>query len=437
MKNRELLPLVKRACSLATALAFTFSAALTLTAHAQTETVLHNFSGGSDGGYPHSTLISDLAGNLYGTTENGGDSNIKCSSSCGVVFKLSRESSGAWQETVIYSFTGNDDGANPVAGLVADTAGNLYGATVVSGTFGWGNVFKLAPATGGSWQFSTLHSFTGGTDGGAPDASLLFGSDGRLYGTTSAGGASGLGAVFSLAPSSGGGWSEKVIYSFAGGKDGSNPQSALIQDARGSLYGTTVSAGTWGYGTAYKLTPTSNGWKKSVLHAFRKAGDGGSPYAGLTLDAAGNLYGTTFIGGDTQASCFVANSGCGTVYELSPNSSGGWNFSVVHTFGGGSDGGSPLAGLTLAPGGILFGVTNSGGVAANGCPSNSGCGTVFKLSPSSHGWQETVLQSFSDGSNGGGPQAGLFIDSAGHLYGTATTGGSEFEGWGLVFEITP
>ena len=298
-----------------------------------------------------------------------------------------------------------------------------------------GHSFQLAPASGGQWQFSVLHSFTGGQDGGTPMAGLLLDSSGNLYGTTAAGGASGLGTVFRLTPSSGGTWNEVVLHTFTGGNDGSSPRGDLIQNYAGTLFGTTVSGGTGGYGTVFQLSPSSHGWRKTVLHSFRKGKDGASPFAGLVQDPGGSLFGTTFIGGDNNAGCTSAGSGCGTVYELSQGGFG-WVFSVLHTFSGGRDGGGPLGGITLASGPRLFGTTNAGG-SASGCTAIAGCGVVFKLSLVGGNWQETVLHSFSDGSDGGSPQAGLTVDSAGHLYGTATTGGSQFEGWGLVFEITP
>jgi uncharacterized repeat protein (TIGR03803 family) len=418
------------------------AAGLVGTAKAQTEAELYDFSGGADGGAPESNLISDSAGNLYGTTTNGGGhQSIYCSGNgCGTVFRLSRTSSGTWEETVLYAFTGQTDGGNPLGGVVLDSAGNLYGTTS-TGSVSAGTVFKLAPpASGGQWQFSVLHSFIF-KDGESPYAGLVIDSAGNLYGTTKYGGASNLGTVFKVSPVSGGGWKETVLHSFAGGNDGSGPEAPLVLDAAGNLYGTTVLDGPLGAGTVFKVTPlfSGGGWKKTELHAFSNKGKGGAfPSAGLARDEAGNLFGTTPIGGDSSVSCTAPGSGCGTVFKLSPLASGGWVFHILHTFTGGSDGGEPLAGLTLGASGSLNGATFLGGGSSTGCPNNEGCGVVFKLSPvSGGGWKETVLHAFTDGSDGGNPRGSLILDTEGNLYGTANTGGSQFEGWGLVFEIAP
>jgi uncharacterized repeat protein (TIGR03803 family) len=330
-----------------------------------TETVLSSFSG--PGEQPAAGLIQDAVGNLYGTTEFGGFQSDSClqfsstSGGCGVVFKLSPGGT----ETVLHQFTGGADGGNPLAGLMRDAAGNLYGTTVVGGTGpfncaagngGCGVVFKLSPAG----AETVLHSFTDGEDGGNPQAGLIQDAAGNLYGTTYGGG-SGYGVVFKVS-SCGSGF--KVLYSFTGGADGANPAAGLIRDAPGNLYGTTAQGGhqssacTFGNGTCgvvFKLSPTGT---ETVLHSFTGGADGGNPVAGLVRDAAGNLYGTTQYGG---VACF-GNTTCGVVFKLSPSGAE----TVLHTFTGGADGGNPTAGLIQDPAGNLYGTASVGGSGGGG-----------------------------------------------------------------------
>ena len=279
--------------------------------------VLYSFSG-SDGAQPFAGLIADTAGNLYGTTWGGGAPCI-VTIGCGTVFQL--DPSGSL--TVLHSFTNGSDGGHPVAGLIADAAGNLYGTTQNGGDGGYGTVFRLDP----SGTLIVLHSFTGGSDGGTPVAGLIADEAGNLYGTTSAGGdrtncaaqfIDGCGTVFQLDPSG----TLNVLYNFTGGSDGGNPDAALIADAAGNLYGTTQNGGApescnrpAGCGTVFQLTPsrTLNG-----LHIFTGS-DGAYPPAGLLADAAGNLYGTTY-GGGTGTGC-IGGGACGTVFELTVSAS--------------------------------------------------------------------------------------------------------------------
>jgi uncharacterized repeat protein (TIGR03803 family) len=340
-----------------------------------TETVLHSFTG-ADGGNPFAGLIRDVAGNLYGTTSSGGtDAN-------GVVFKLSPGGS----ETVLYNFTGGADGAVPRAGLVRDTAGNLYGTTPFGGATstcnppdgpgvprmqvanpGCGVVFKLSP-TGTE---TVLHTFTGGADGASPVADLIRDAEGNLYGTAATGGGGtcnqfvppGCGTVFKLGPSG----TETVLHSFTGA-DGATPVAGLVRDAAGNLYGTTYTGGA-DYGVVFKVSATGT---ETVLHSFTLA-DGAVPRAGLLRDAAGNLYGTTEIGGAT--STCAPPQGCGVVFELirCDTAPTGYDFKVLHTFTGGADGASPLAGLVQDVGGNLYGTADAGGSGQSG--------VVFRLTP--------------------------------------------------------
>jgi uncharacterized repeat protein (TIGR03803 family) len=247
-----------------------------------TETVLYSFTGGSDGANPEAGLTADAKGTLYGTTYSGGVHGL------GTVFKITRKG----HETVLYSFCPNyphcNDGFDPSAGLIIDASGNLYGTTYAGGAGSLGVVFKVAP----DGTQTVLYSFKGGNDGADPNAAVIADASGNLYGTTYGGGTSGLGTVFELAANG----TESVLHSFAGGSDGANPFASLILDANGNLYGTTWSGGSGGYGTVYKVT---SGGTETVLYSFAGKSDGMSPNTSLTEDGTGNLYGTTMYGGNT------------------------------------------------------------------------------------------------------------------------------------------
>jgi uncharacterized repeat protein (TIGR03803 family) len=320
----------------------------------------------------------------------------------------------AQQETILHSFNPKGgDGINPWGGLILDAAGNLYGTTVWGGTYGRGTVFELIPKAGGGWTEKVLHSFIpNGKDAANPTAGLVFDAAGNLYGTAEGGGTYGLGAVFELIPRPRGGWSERVLHSFTGFADGGVPAAGLTLDSAGNLFGTTA------FETAFELTPTASGqWKETILHEFGIGTDGAEPYGGLVFDAAGNLYGTTFLGGAHNA---------GTVFELTPAVGGGWTETVLYSFSlnAFSGGAYPMAGLVRDAVGNLYGTTNN----------NS---TVFELTPTAGGiWTETVLHSFSsNGIDGFAPMAGVIFDAAGNLYGTTTSGGLYI--YGTVFELTP
>jgi uncharacterized repeat protein (TIGR03803 family) len=263
--------------------------------------VLYDFSGGGDGSGPRAGLIFDGSGNLYGTTEFGGEH------SSGTVFQVTPSGT----ETVLYSFCSLakcTDGYGPVAGLTFDQSGNLYGTTFKGGASNQGTVFKLTP-NGGSWKESVLHNFTGGNDGSEPVAGLIFDTAGSLYSTTYLGGANRSGVAFRLTLNTNGSWKETVLRSFTGSKGGANPVAGLIFDQAGNLYGTTVSGGPHGRGVAFRLTPTAQGaWHETVLIYFNNH-PGSAPCGSLILDAAGKLYGTTFGHG-------VASHG--SVFELAP-----------------------------------------------------------------------------------------------------------------------
>jgi uncharacterized repeat protein (TIGR03803 family) len=323
---------------------------------------LYTFMGGADGSGITAGLVFDQMGNLYGTTAGGGDLSDCGASGCGTVFKLTPNGDGTWTKSVLHFFNGGD-GLAPVGGLIFDQAGNLYGTTVQGGSgrgqicrhgfAGCGTVFQLTPNKDGSWTESVLHSFSGG-DGLAPQGSLIFDPNGNLYGTTGSGGDlkncdSGCGTVFKLTPNGDGTWTESRIRTFHGGADGSLPGEELIFDKGGNLYGMTELGGA-GDGTVFQLAPTQNGnWKKRVLHNFHGY-DGADPLAGVISDAAGNLYGTT-VGGGLYT--------YGTVFKLKHTSTGLWIIDVIHSFNG-IDGLSPFAGLIFDPAGNLYGSTYFG-----------------------------------------------------------------------------
>jgi uncharacterized repeat protein (TIGR03803 family) len=284
-------------------------------------------------------------------------------------------------------------------------------------------------------KYKVLHRFTDGNDGGTP-TSLIFDADGNLYGTAETGGTSGMGTVFKLTPNSDGSWTESVLYSFCSltnCADGASPSGTLIFDAAGNLYGTTQLGGASGYGTVFELTPKSDGsWTESVLHSFRGGADGFQPLDGVIFDAAENLYGLTISGGSSNR---------GTVFKLTPNSDGTWTERVLYSFcslAKCADGDTPYYNLIFDKAGNLYGTASSGGGVS--C-SGHGCGVVFELTPHSDGsWTESVLYSFRGGTDGAYPFAGLIFDGTGSLYGTTPSGGNLSDcinGCGVVFKLTP
>jgi uncharacterized repeat protein (TIGR03803 family) len=384
------------------------------TAFAQKENMLYIFSG-QDGAGLYAAVVFDKAGNLYGTTKVGGLYNN------GAVFQLSFQASGNWTEKTLYSFKyDGKDGDWPIGSLIFGTKGSLYGTTEVGGVYGAGTVFEVSPQDGGGWSEKILYSFSNiGPDGGYPHAGLLIDSVGNLYGTTPNGGSGGCpdygcGTVFELIPNKTGGWSEKTLHSFTNaGGDGANPSSNLIFDAHGNLYGTTFNGGVNQYGTAFELSPTKSGqWKETILHTFTGTGsDGGNPIPGLIFDPAANLYGTAWQGGRGRY---------GTVFELSPAGDGAWTVTVLQSFWNAGYGGSePVSGLIMDSSGNLFGTTFYG---------SGHFGNVFQLSPSGGIWVEKVLDTVA-----GGLEGALIFDERGNLYGVTVSGGAYSDG--SVFEL--
>ncbi len=383
-------------------------------AHAQTETVLYNFCSRpdcNDGLHPYSSLTSDGAGNLYGTT-NG--ANID---EGGNVFELSPNSRGGWNETVLYNFCsegGGDctDGANPSSRVIFDSAGNLYGTTAFGGARRSGVVFELSPV-GESWKETVLYDFCSQgdcADGASPESGLIFDRAGNLYGTTVFGGTTGTGTVFELSPSAGN-WTEQVIYE--GGY-----VAGLAMNAAGKIFG----AGVY---SVFELSPNGNGgWNPTVIHTFSGAPkDGSAAFGTPVLDRAGNLYGTTVYGGAKNY---------GTVYKLTPGrkgkTTGTWTEKILHSFQGGKhDGSNPDAGIVFDAAGNIYGTTTSGPGFA---------GTVYELvaAVGKSSYKDKVLWIFNY-TDGFSPYDSLILDNAGNLFGTAFSGGDY--GGGVVFEVTP
>src|SRR5579862_213585 len=370
----------------------------------------------SDGLWPYAGLVADSSGNLYGTTGAGG---ATCRLyGCGTVFKLAPDGS----ETVLHQFAASYDGSGPYGGLIMDRKGNLYGTTATGGStgcggidYGCGTVFRIN--SGGKEKI--VYAFGGNSDGAYPLARVVADAQGNLYGTTSDGGGGtqcivqfgGCGTVFEVTAAG----VETKLYGFAGGSDGANPQAGLIRDKSGNLFGTTAAGGNTtacnqgvspGCGVVFELTA---GGTEKPLYAFQGGNDGWSPVADLIEDKAGNLYGTTEAGGSTTACNGV---GCGIVFAIAPDGTE----TILHDFAGGNDGAHPAAGLILDGKGNLYGTTSANGAG--------GYGTVFKLEP---GGKFKVLNSFTDGNNGYSPVADLLM-VGGELYGTTEFGdGTVFE----------
>lgn len=378
---------------------------------AQTITLLHNFTGASDGAHLFSGLTMDRGGNFYGTAWDDGMRGG------GVVFHLSRVGSG-WVLMPLYSFSGAD-GTFPYGGVILGPDGSLYGTTYQGGQYGYGTVYRLRPSPTACasvicpWEETVLYSFTGGADGKEPvGGNLVFDQAGNLYGTTEFGGAYESGVVFVLAPS-GGGWTESVIHSFSSlCDDGCFPYSGLMFDSAGNLYGTTSQGGAEDAGVVYELLRSGSDWTAQTLASINFPG--ARTCGGVVMDGQGNLFGTS--------GCFAGGGG---VFEL-VLSNGSWTFNALHLFSGEA---GPYDTPTLDAAGNVYGTSGWTGLYYDG--------EVFKLTRSNGGWTYSSV-SF-DGSNGDLLVGGVVLDTAGNIYGTADLGGSGqcLEGCGTVWEITP
>ena len=393
-------------------------------ASAQTETVLHSFDSANHGAYdPTLSVVLDSKGNIYGTTQSGGVLSGFLLAG-GAVYELQALGGGGYKEKVLYYFNNPEDGQAPVAGVVLDSSGNLYGTALSGGTNSLGVVFKLVRGSAGNWTESVLHNFGDSpNDGSQPMSGLIFDSAGNLYGTTENGGANGNGTIYELSPQSDGTWTETVLYSFGISPDGKIPASKLIFDSAGNLYGTTNDGGANQGGTVFELSPNSGGgWTEKVLYNFSASSE---PWASVIFDGKGNLYGTTVEGGAYT---------WGSIWQLLPQSDGTWAYRVLHNFSGEGDGGNIISNLIFDSANNLYGAALSGG--ADWAKPSGGYGDIFKLTPAAGGeWNFSVLFSFDDTDGSGPAVGGLTMDAAGNLYGAAEAGG--FRGNGVVFKITP
>jgi len=389
-------------------------------ARAQTLNVLHTFTGGIDGGTPYSGLTMDAAGNLYGVTNGGGIQNY------GVVFKMTATSSG-WRFSTLYHFHGGSDGAYPGASPIFGPDGALYGTTGGGGgsancSGGCGTVYRLTPPLSAcktalcEWSETVIYRAAQNYGYGVV-GQVVFDGSRDMYGAVAGGGANNGGFVFELSPH-GGGWTSQLIYSFDPNDDGCNdPEAGLVFDSAGNLYG-TANTGCGLSGGVYELSPSANGWTETVVRYFNDLTDGSGSEAPLIADGHGGFYGTTFDLGP--------NNG-GTVFQLTPSDQG-WQFSIVWAFNEFDDNGHVLLDpVTLDAAGNLYGTTFECG---------GGDGAIFKLSPSSNGWTETVLYRFTGGDDGGVPWSSAIMDAQGNLYGTTSRGGGPQQD-GVVWQLTP
>jgi uncharacterized repeat protein (TIGR03803 family) len=406
--------------------------------HAWKHTALHEFTGKRDGATPNPVTIQN--GSLYGTTLS-----VESCRSCTAVFQLSPPAveGHPWKETVLYTFSD----ATPMANLVSDANGALYG-TREYGAFG--AIFQLTPpaVAGGAWTESVLHQFTGGADGEFPQ-SLAWGPDGALYGATFEGGSAdcesaGCGTIYRLAPpaEAGGAWTESILYSFTG-TDGAIPNSPLVFDGNGAIYGTTRTGYPSGNGTVFQLEPpaaSGDPWTLNTLYDFTGGTFGYAP-ASAVLDGGVLDVGVTNDGYSwLRPSLYVQDAGeNGAMVQIAPPAvaGGSWTASLMYGFGEGSDGSQPVGNLIANGAGNLYGTAHSGGAGLCSPPITSGCGVVFELSPPAHTgdpWMESILYSFQGGNDGVGPNEAI-LDSNGVLFGTTLSGGTtEF---GTVFELKP
>jgi len=403
-------------------------------AYAQQFSVLYAFTGprNGDGAYPLGGVVTDSKGAVYGTTQSGGKHGA------GTAFKLTPPAAGQtqWTEEIIHSF-GSDanDGQIPEAGVVMDANGALYGTTSnggglgsqLCGIGGCGTVYRLDPPEAGQtqWRETILHRFqANGAEGALPLAGVILDAAGNVYGTTFD-----FGGVFRLTPPKNpdGAWKFTLLHAFRGGnEDGATPFAGLTLDSSGALYGTTYAGGAFNVGVVFRLTPSSGEdrpWNETILHSFSGSvtgvsNDGAYPIGGVTFDSAGALYGTTFNGGLDAA---------GTVFKLTPNADRtSWHETLAYSFTGvDGDGAGPAAAVSIEAHRAIYGTTEFGGFS-----NPNDAGTIFVLKPS-----EEVLHKFRDTTDGAEPYAALFEDASGALYGTTQFRGASNAG--TVFRFTP
>ncbi len=324
------------------------------------------FGDGSNGAFPWDPPTIGPNGSLYVTTNNDGADDGGTVLNLQPPANICRSISCPWNETNLYNFTRGSDGGNPQSGVTFDSHGNMYGANVNDGA-GYGVVYEMTPK-GSGWDYQVIYTFTGGADGANPDSALIFDAAGNLYGEAMTGGLPGCqgfgcGTIFRLSPS-GSGWTETTIYSFHDGSDGSEPSGGLIADSAGNFYGATSGSDAINGGTVFELTPSGSNWTFTLIYDLPGAGPG--PFGGVVRDSAGNLYGATW--GDGAY-------GDGNVFKLTPTGNG-WTFSSIHDFTNGTDGSNANGGLAIDASGVIYGTTYDGGAPVCG-----GCGVVFEVTP--------------------------------------------------------
>lgn len=378
-----------------------------------TTKLIYSFTGGADGEYTDTELVRDTAGNLYGSSVQGG--RFKS----GTVFQVTPDG----VHTALYDFKGGADGGEPYKGVTLDSHGNLFGTAVAGGggpcDGGCGVVYELTNS-GGIWNENVVHTFTG-NDGSGPGSPVAFDRHGNLYGTTPTGGTYGMGIVYRISPNGAGGWSFRIIHNFTGGADGAGGSAGrLLIDSAGNLYGVCTSGGVNGFGIVYEISPIGGKWQFTTLYAFKDQPDGALPYGSVVSDGLGNLYGTTYYAGAFDM---------GTVYRLSLMN-GIWAETGVYSFKGGADGSSPISSLVADGKGNFYGTTSAGG------STSCGCGVIFKMTRSATGtWSESVVYSFPGAPNAGQAYNGMVRDASGNFYGATVSGGTDNDG--AIYEFTP
>jgi uncharacterized repeat protein (TIGR03803 family) len=390
------------------------------------EKILYRFYGSFPPALSQAPLVSDAAGNFYGTSWGGGNDDY------GAVFEISPPTPGThhWTEQVLYSFTNkNGDGSRAQGAVTLDGKGDIFGTTSGGGIYSGGTAWELIPPTGnGTWTEVILHSFGNGTDGNSPHGRLLLTSDGTFYGTAFVGGPQFAGTIFKLSKN-GGSWTEQPIYQFSGGADGEFPLSTLVMDGSGNLYGTTIGGGNVGHGVVFELTPASGNamWTETILHSFDADGDGQQPQTGVVFDRRGNLIGTTAAGGSASY---------GTVFELAKPAHGStvWKETVLHNFSFQVEGAPTTTLPVFDAKGDIFGISASG---------TNFLGDVWEMTRPPHGgaWNLTILHNFAGTPDGAVPSAGLTQLKHGFI-GITQAGGNSIPinggtGQGTIFKITP
>jgi len=400
---------------------------------------IYRFRGGNDGWFPTGVPAVDKNGNLYGTTIDGGKYNQ------GTIYELiaPQTRGGKWTKTVLYDVTSQSPGY-PFSVIVGQDGG-LYGTGESAQNCGF--LWKLVlPAFGdGVWKYAVLYTLNGTSDGCAIQGHPVLDGEGNLYGATELGGdlgceQDGCGTVFELKrpTTKGGKWHFHVLHAFTGNPDGAEPFAGLTFDQEGNLYGTTWTGGTAESGTVYRMSPPKNkgqGWSETVLHSFTERATGVAPGGPLTFDSSGNIYGTTISGGDLNCQ---GGAGCGLVFELTPptDQADQWSYATLYAFQGGNDGVDPEGYIVFDSQGNLYSTTYVGGQAQ--------AGTAFRLEPTgtdSAAWMEAVLHWFPESKKDGyDPVGGLTWGKWRNLYGVASVGGNPGcgeDGCGTVFELQP